>query len=73
MKKKNKAKKEFDVKRFLVANLRASYRKTPMYNQALRLAKREYFETSSVSGKKLRRVHFECAKCGRCFSFLLWK
>jgi hypothetical protein len=37
-----------------------------MFSEALNRAKVEYFEDSK-HGKKLRRVHFKCNKCGRFF------
>lgn len=58
--------KEFVLYRFLIAVLRRSFRKTPMYTRTLSAAKEDYFEISK-SGKSMRRVHFKCALCGRHF------
>lgn len=46
--------------------LRASFKKTPMFSEALKRAKEEYFEESK-NGKKLRRVRYKCNGCGRYF------
>lgn len=67
MAKKEKKKQEFNLKVHIEKTLRGSFKKTPLYNDAKKLAKEEYFEPSSKTGKPLRRVHFKCAKCGRYF------
>ena len=64
--KKPKKKKEFSLKNHIEKSLRASFRKAPVYNEAKRRAKEEYFETSK-HGKPLRRVHYKCAQCGKFF------
>lgn len=43
--------------------LRRAHRNSPEYQETLKAAKEEYFILSK-KGKKLRRVHFRCAKCG---------
>ncbi|CAB5220827.1 hypothetical protein UFOVP244_42 [uncultured Caudovirales phage] len=57
---------EFVLYRFLIAVLRRSYRKTPVYRNALSAAKEEYFIPAKNGGEK-RRVHYKCATCGRLF------
>jgi hypothetical protein len=64
--KKAKKKKEFDLDKFLIQVLRAAFRKTPMYNEAKKRAKEEFFEESK-HGKPMRRVRFICASCNRRF------
>lgn len=64
---KVKKKKEFSLKSHIEKTLRGSFKRTPLYNDAKKLAKEEYFESSPKTGKPLRRVHFKCAKCGRFF------
>jgi len=67
--KKAKAKQtheNFDVKSFVEKTLRGAFKKTPMYHEAKRRAKREFFEESK-HGKLMRRVHFECASCKGLF------
>src|SRR5574338_1135540 len=63
---KEKKKKEFNFHQFMVATLRASFKKTPMYKQALDAAKEEYFELSKT-GKPMRRTRYVCASCKRKF------
>jgi hypothetical protein len=58
--------KKFSIKNHVEKTLRASFKKTPLYNEAKRLAKEEYFEKSK-NGKLVRRVRYKCAKCGRYF------
>ena len=67
--KKTKAKQtyeNFDTKSFVEKTLRGAFKKTPIYHEAKRRAKREFFEDSK-HGKPMRRVHFECAMCGKMF------
>jgi hypothetical protein len=64
--KSEKKKPEFILYNFIKSKLRSAYKKLPAYSEALALAKREYFVTSK-HGKQMRRVHFECAMCKRCF------
>jgi len=64
--KKAKKRKEFDLDDFLIRILRAAFRKTPMYSEAKKRAKEEYFEESK-HGKPMRRVRFICASCNRRF------
>ncbi|MEM4380505.1 MAG: hypothetical protein QXL01_07490 [Thermoplasmatales archaeon] len=63
---KDKKIKNFCLRRHIEKTLRASFKKTPLYNEAKRQAREEYFEESK-HGKLLRRVHYKCAKCGRYF------
>ena len=56
----------FDRKKFIEKELRRAFKRCPLYNEAKNRAKREYFEESK-HGKLMRRVHFECAQCGRFF------
>lgn len=70
--KKTKKKKEpvtvdnFDVRNFVEKTLRGAFKKSPLYNEALKRAKEEYFEESK-NGKPMRRVHYKCAGCGNFF------
>lgn len=68
MKPNKKPKKipEFVLYVFIKGKLRSAFKKLPIYNEALARAKREYF-VESKKGKLMRRVHFECALCKRCF------
>jgi hypothetical protein len=64
--KKKKAVKPFDLKRFLIAKLREMFRKSPLYGETKKRAKAEYFE-DRPSGKKVRRMHYQCAMCRQYF------
>lgn len=56
----------FDKQKFIEKELRRAFKRCPLYNEAKNRAKREYF-VESKHGKPMRRVHFECAQCGRMF------
>jgi 5-methylcytosine-specific restriction endonuclease McrA len=56
----------FDLRSFIVKELRRAFKRAPMYREAKAKAKEEYFEKSK-NGKDLRRVRFKCAECGRSF------
>lgn len=56
----------FDVKAFVEKTLRGAFKKTAIYHEAKRRAKREFFEKSKHD-KDLRRVHYECATCKGMF------
>jgi 5-methylcytosine-specific restriction endonuclease McrA len=58
--------KNFSLRNHIEKTLRDSFRKTPMYNEAKRRAKEDYFEPSK-NGKPMRRVHYKCASCGLHF------
>lgn len=47
--------------------LRRAHRNSPEYRDTLKAAKYEYF-IDSKKGKKLRRVHFQCAQCKERYS-----
>lgn len=64
--KSEKKKPDFVLYVFIKGKLRSAFKKLPIYNEALARSKREYFVTSK-HGKQMRRVHNECALCGRCF------
>ncbi len=63
---KKAKKKEFDLDKFLEKELRRAFKRTPMYGDAKRRAKEEYF-VPSKTGKPMRRVRYKCAKCGQAF------
>lgn len=64
---KPKKAKDFVLYEFLLSYLRRSFKELPEYKQVKDNAKREYF-IDSKHGKPMRRVHFECAECHRCFT-----
>lgn len=58
--------KPFDLKQFVIKELRRAFKRSPMYSEAKRRAKEEFF-IESKHGKNMRRVHLKCAKCGKFF------
>lgn len=56
----------FDIKAFIIKELRRAFKRAPMYREAKAAAKEEFFEKSK-HGKDMRRVRFKCAQCGRSF------
>lgn len=67
VKKTSKTTKEFVLYEFLLNGLRRSFKEIPECKIVKDNSKREYF-IDSKHGKPMRRVHFECASCGRCFT-----
>lgn len=65
-KKKDKKNNEFDLNKFIEKELRRAFKRSPLYSEAKNRAKREFF-VESKKGKPLRRVHYQCAGCGRFF------
>lgn len=64
--KKVKKNKDFDVRTFILKELRGSFRKSPLYSQTKNKFK-EYYYIDSKNGKKMKRVHYKCAMCGDFF------
>jgi hypothetical protein len=63
---KTKKDKEFDLKAFIIRELRRAFRRSPLYSQTKNRFKADFFETTKT-GKKVRRVHYKCAHCGGFF------
>lgn len=63
---KKKDKKPFDLDKFLEKELLRAFKRTPMYSEAKKRAKEEFF-VESKNGKPMRRVWYKCAKCNKFF------
>jgi 5-methylcytosine-specific restriction endonuclease McrA len=59
--------KKTDVETFTINSLRRAFRRWPACYQTLEEAKEEYYIVSK-NGKRLRRVRYTCAQCGKKFS-----
>lgn len=68
MTKKKMTLESFNVRSFIITTLRGAFRKTPLYNEAKKRSKREVFISNKAGDGEIRRVKFECAKCGNLFS-----
>lgn len=57
------AKRVWNLQAAVYSALRRAHRNSPEYHQALKNAKSDFY-IPSKKGKPMRRVHFQCIKCG---------